>query len=65
MKIEGRKRERRSRAVIFRARSVSVTREGPDSIHIHLRLDLKKRLTFAIPRALALELAGNLEASTF
>jgi len=58
-------RAQRPRSVIFRARRVSVTREGPDSIHLHLFLDVKKRMTFAIPRGLALEMAGNLEGATF
>jgi|GEM_PF-4870223 len=59
------KRERRARPVIFRARRVAVSREGSDSIHLHLFLDGKKRMTFAIPRGLALEISGNLEAATF
>ena len=58
-------RTRRPKSVIFRARRVSVTREGSDSIHLHLFLDVKKRMTFAIPRGIALKISGNLEAATF
>jgi len=58
-------REHRSRSVVFRARKTLVTREGPDSIHLHFFTDAKKRVTFALPRSLALSTAGILEASTF
>lgn len=58
-------RERRQRPACFRAVRASVTREGPDSIHLHMRVDGGKQLAFRVPRALALEIASHLESATW